>query len=64
MLAITSFIFLFVVVAQLEAGDITSGQAIFYSIYGLIMFYHTSKKYWNYTENTKNIKKKGNTRNG
>lgn len=56
MLCVISFIFLFVVVGQIESGSITSGQAIFYSIYGLIMFYNTSKKYWNYTENT-NIKK-------
>ena len=54
MLTIISFIFIFIVVGQLESGDITSGQAILYAAYGLLMFYHTSKKYWNYTENTKN----------
>ncbi len=50
MLCVISFIFVFVIVAQLEGGDITFGQAIFYGFYGLLMFYHTSKKYWNYEE--------------
>ena len=49
MLCVISFIFLFFVVAQLEGGSITIGQAIFYGAYGLLMFYHTSKTYW--TEN-------------
>ena len=48
MLCVISFIFVFIVVAQLEGGDITFGQAIFYGFYGLLMFYHTSKKYWKY----------------
>lgn len=54
MLCIISFIFLFVIVSQLEAGDIALGQAIFYSIYGIIMFYYTSKPFWNYDKHTKN----------
>lgn len=48
MLAVISLIFVFVIVAQLESGDITIGQTIFYGFYGLCMFYHTSKKYWKY----------------
>lgn len=53
MLCIISFIFIFVIVAELESGSITTGQAIFYSLYGLLMFYHTSKPYWK--ENQENI---------
>lgn len=49
MLCFLSFIFIFVVVAQLDADVITVGQAMFYGAYGLLMFYHTSKPYW--TEN-------------
>ena len=49
MLCVISFIFIFVIVAQLEGGSITTTQAIFYGAYGLLMFYHTSKPYW--TEN-------------
>ena len=51
MLCLISFIFIFVIVAQLETGSITAGQAIFYGAYGLLMFYHTSKPYWNWTDN-------------
>ena len=36
MLCVISFIFVFVIVAQLEGGDITFGQAIFYGFYGLL----------------------------
>lgn len=56
MLCFLSFIFIFIVVAQLEADTITVGQAIFYGAYGLLMFYHTSKPYWteNQEKNQKN----------
>ena len=57
MLCVISFIFVFVIVAQLESGDITIGQAIFYGFYGLLMFYNTSKKYLDYSNYTE--KKKG-----
>lgn len=59
MLCIISFIFIFIIIAQLENGDITKGQAIFYGIYGLLMFYHTSKPYWteNYEKNQRNRRK-------
>ena len=59
MLCFISFIFILVIVAQLESGSITAGQAIFYGAYGLLMFYHTSKPYW--TENQE--KNKNNRRN-
>lgn len=36
MLCVISFIFIFVVIAQTETGDITSGQALFYGLYGLL----------------------------
>ena len=62
MLCVISFIFVFLVVAQLESGSITVGQAIFYGAYGLLMFYHTSKPYWNYEEYKKNQKNKNNRR--
>ena len=61
MLCFISFIFIFVIVAQLESNIITVGQAIWYGFYGLLMFYHTSKKYWVY-EQSKN--KKGGKDNG
>lgn len=57
MLAIISLIFLFIIIGQLEADTISSSQAIIYGIYGLIMFYNTSKKYWDYEENNKNEKR-------
>ncbi len=57
MLCVISFIFIIVIVAQLEAGRITAGQSIFYGIYGLLMFYYTSKPYWNYKEYLQNKKK-------
>lgn len=56
MLCVISFIFVFGIVAQLEANVITVGQAIFYGAYGLLMFYHTSKPYW--SENQKKGKNK------
>lgn len=49
MLCFISFLFVFIIITQFEAGAITIGQVIFYEIYGLLMFYHTSKPYW--TEN-------------
>ncbi len=49
MLFAISFIFIFIVMGQFEAGIITTGQAIIYATYGLLMTYHTSKPYW--TEN-------------
>lgn len=45
MLCFISFLFVFIVVCQLEADTITLGQAILYGAYGLLMFWHTSKKY-------------------
>ncbi len=62
MFCVISFIFIFVIVAQLEGGSITVGQAIFYGFYGLLMFYYTSKPYWNYEEYEKNRKNKKNRR--
>ena len=53
MLCVISFIFILSVVGSLEADTITIGQAIWYGFYGLLMFYHTSKKYWFYEESTK-----------
>lgn len=50
MFCFISFIFIFSVVAQLEADSITLGQALFYGVYGLLMFYYSSKPYWNYDE--------------
>lgn len=58
MLAIISIIFLFIIIGQLEADTISSSQAIIYGIYGLIMFYNTSKKYWEYEEENKNKKRR------
>ncbi len=59
MLAFISFLFVFCIAGQIETGTITTGQAIFYGGYGLLMFYHTSKPYW--TENIEHEKnqKKG-----
>jgi len=48
MLCFISFIFVFVIVAQLESNTITIGQAIFYGAYG-----HTSKPYWTENQNKK-----------
>ncbi len=50
MLCLISFIFVLTVVGALEADSITFGQALWYGFYGLLMFYHTSKKYWVYEE--------------
>ncbi|MCI8655452.1 MAG: hypothetical protein HFJ48_06275 [Clostridia bacterium] len=61
MLCVISFIFIFVVIAQAECGSLTSGQALFYGFYGLIMLHHTSKKYWDYD---RYIKEKGANKNG
>lgn len=46
MLCFVSFIFVLCVHSALEAESITIGQAIFCELYGLLMFYHTSKPYW------------------
>lgn len=54
MLCIVSLIFLFIVMAQLETGNLGFGQAIFYGGYGVLMFYYTSIPYW--TENQKRRK--------
>ena len=56
MFCLLSFIFILAVVSQLENGLITHTQFTFYSVYGLIMFYYTSKPYW--TENIEKDKKK------
>ena len=47
MFCLFSFIFLFVIISQLENDVISIQQFLFYSIYGTAMFYYTSKKYWN-----------------
>lgn len=51
MLCAISLIFIASIISSLEADTITEVQAIFYSIYGLVIFYHTSKPYW--SENNK-----------
>ena len=55
MFCLFSFIFLFVIISQLENDVISIQQFLFYSIYGTAMFYYTSKKYWN--NNAKRYKK-------
>lgn len=64
MLCFLSFIFILAVVSQLENGLINNSQFWFFSTYGLLMLYHTSKPYW--TENIekqedKNKKKRTNS---
>ena len=56
MFCLMSFIFVFVIVGQLEAGSITTVQAIFYEAYVLLMFYHTSKSYWKCEKSKENKK--------
>nr|DAM54129.1 MAG TPA: hypothetical protein [Caudoviricetes sp.] len=56
MFCLFSFIFLFVIISQLENDVISIQQFLFYSIYGTAMFYYTSKKYWN--NNAKRYKNK------
>lgn len=46
MLCLISFIFILWTVSALESDVITCGQAILFSAYALIVFYHTSKPYW------------------
>lgn len=46
MLCAISLIFIFTVVGAYEVNTITTAQAIWFFMYGLIMFYHTSKPYW------------------
>ena len=58
MLCVISFIFILIVAAQLEADSITIGQALFYGIYGLIMFYHTSHELADCENDEKNKKRK------
>ena len=41
-----SLMFIFIIAGAIEGDKITIGQAIVPLIYGIIMFYHTSKKYW------------------
>ena len=60
MFCLLSFIFVLVIVNEFDTGMINNAQFVFYSIYGLLMFYYTSKQYW--TENIeKNIKKRTNS---
>lgn len=47
MLCFLSFMYGIILIAMLEAEMISFGQAIFFGIYIMIMFYHTSKPYWN-----------------
>lgn len=56
MFCLFSFIFLFVIISQLENDVISIQQFLFYSIYGILMFYYTSQKYWN--NNAKRYKNK------
>ncbi len=51
MLCVISLIFIFTIVGALEADAITIGQAVWFGIYGVLMFYHTSKPHW--SENQK-----------
>ena len=46
MFALISFIFILLVSGAYEADYITTGQAVIAGVYGLIMFYKASKKYW------------------
>lgn len=55
MFCLLSFIFILAVVSQLDSGMISNSQYWFFSIYGLLMFYYTSKPYW-----TENIEKEKN----
>lgn len=50
MLAIISFLIVFITIIQLDSGDLTNWQAVIYAFYGLLMFYHTSKPFWEYKE--------------
>lgn len=56
MLCFISFIFVLCVHSASEAEAITLGQAIFCEIYGLLMFYHTSKPYWTNSEDERRNK--------
>lgn len=51
MLCLISFIFVFIIVGQLEADAISVGQALICLSYGLLMFYQTSKPYWTKEQN-------------
>ena len=53
MLCAISLIFIASIISSLEANTISTIQAIFYSAYGLLMFYHTSKPYWTENQNKK-----------
>lgn len=57
MLCVISFLMIFITIIQLESGDLTNWQGGMYALYGLLMFYHTSKNYWDYSKYTE--KKKG-----
>lgn len=41
-----SLIYIFIVAGEYTSSSLSLGQALIYSIYGLIMFWHTSKPYW------------------
>lgn len=56
MFCLFSFIFLFIITSQLENDAISIQQYLFYSIYGILMFYYTSQKYWD--NNAKRYKNK------
>ena len=51
MLCVISLIFVLIIVGQLEADSISIGQALIYTSYGILMFYHTSKPYWTKEQN-------------
>lgn len=60
MLCLISFIFIFIILMQYANGQITILQYVLYGVYGLLMFYHTSKPYWDYEEYQKNKNKRTN----
>lgn len=51
MLCVISLIFVFIIIGQLEADTISAGQALIYTLYGVLMFYYTSKPYWTKKQN-------------
>ena len=61
MFCLFSMIFIFVIASQFETGMINNLQFWFYSIYGLLMLYYTSKPYWTENIEAKNKEKKKRT---
>lgn len=46
MYCVLSFIFILIIAIQLNNDSIGIFQFILYTSFGLVMFYHTSKPYW------------------